>query len=698
MRLCRLWAEVRYLDPQLARGTLDWDAALVAALPKALDAQTDDDELTAIKALLGALHDPVTRVDPPSPPLSAPAGDSAIHTVDGVTVIPLHPAAWQEVTAAGDQLAQALAKSKLAVIDLRTTNADAGRLAAWAVDQVGKKITPHEAIALPTRMMEHRGYQPQEIETSGGFQSLLASSLPSAYPAAKGPHPARVVFLANENGTFPDVAWAMQRTGDAVLVLQGALLPDQFAGTDYVELPGGSLARLRVRETIEPLPRADLVLDSTMPDAKVEAAAIQAAKHPPRRAPTAAKALPDPLFAWRPDATYSEEPYPSRERRVLALFRFWGVIHYFYPYLPLMGDAWDQAVAAALPAFESAANEREYALAVAALAAQIPDGHVNVWGSDELSRERGKGFAPFEVRVLEGQVVVTGIADPALVGDAKLEVGDVITKVHGEPIAAKMSNVAKYIAASNEVTHAAWSARNALRGDPHEKLALSVRGKDGRERDVVVARTVGWVPAKRTGPVYRLLDGGIGYADLDRLEMKDVDAMFEAFKDAPAIVFDMRGYPHGTAWTIAPRINVKKAKYAAQIFEPFVSAGGATSTFSEQELPKTDEPLYRGKTVMLIDERTMSQAEHTGLFFEAANGTTFIGSQTAGANGDVTDLTLPGGLHVQFSGHDIRHIDGRQLQRVGLVPAIEVKPTIDGLRAGRDEVLERAMTFVRTGS
>ena len=46
---------------------------------------------------------------------------------------------------------------------------------------------------------------------------------------------------------------------------------------------------------------------------------------------------------------------------------------------------------------------------------------------------------------------------------------------------------------------------------------------------------------------------------------------------------------------------------------------------------------------MLTDERTQSQAEHTGLFFKAANGTRFIGSHTTGANGDVTNFFMPGG-------------------------------------------------------
>ena len=75
----------------------------------------------------------------------------------------------------------------------------------------------------------------------------------------------------------------------------------------------------------------------------------------------------------------------------------------------------------------------------------------------------------------------------------------------------------------------------------------------------------------------------------------------------------------------------------------------------------------------------------------------FVGSPTEGANGDVTTVVLPGGITVGFTGHDVRHADGRQLQRVGLVPDVLVRPTIAGLRAGRDEVLERALQFLGRG-
>jgi C-terminal processing protease CtpA/Prc len=83
------------------------------------------------------------------------------------------------------------------------------------------------------------------------------------------------------------------------------------------------------------------------------------------------------------------------------------------------------------------------------------------------------------------------------------------------------------------------------------------------------------------------------------------------------------------------------------------------------------------------------------MFFEAATDVTFIGTPTAGANGDVTYMVLPGNLQVSFTGHNVRHADGRQLQRVGIQPTIRVAPTIRGTIEKRDEILERAIIFLQ---
>ena len=149
-------------------------------------------------------------------------------------------------------------------------------------------------------------------------------------------------------------------------------------------------------------------------------------------------------------------------------------------------------------------------------------------------------------------------------------------------------------------------------------------------------------------------------------------------------------------------MNVKGAKNGAAFERELVSGEASAEDFKTrlaflQPLPTSDKWKYKGKTVTLIDERAISQSEHTGLFLEAACATTFIGSQTAGANGDVTNLTLPGGLLVGFTGHDVRHVDGRKLQRVGLAPQVEVRPTLAGIGAGKDEVLARALEYLRDG-
>ena len=44
-----------------------------------------------------------------------------------------------------------------------------------------------------------------------------------------------------------------------------------------------------------------------------------------------------------------------------------------------------------------------------------------------------------------------------------------------------------------------------------------------------------------------------------------------------------------------------------------------------------------------------------------------------------------------ISGIGVFYPDKKPTQRVGIVPDIEVTPTIEGIRAGRDEVLEEAL-------
>ena len=47
-----------------------------------------------------------------------------------------------------------------------------------------------------------------------------------------------------------------------------------------------------------------------------------------------------------------------------------------------------------------------------------------------------------------------------------------------------------------------------------------------------------------------------------------------------------------------------------------------------------------------------------------------------------------------MTGLGVYYPDGRQTQRIGIVPDIEVKPTIAGIRQKKDELLERAIEVI----
>lgn len=73
---------------------------------------------------------------------------------------------------------------------------------------------------------------------------------------------------------------------------------------------------------------------------------------------------------------------------------------------------------------------------------------------------------------------------------------------------------------------------------------------------------------------------------------------------------------------------------------------------------------------------------------------TVIGSTTAAADGNVSAITLPGGISTMISGIGVLYPDGTETQRKGIRIDYEIKPTIQGIKAGKDELLEKAIQII----
>jgi C-terminal processing protease CtpA/Prc len=686
----KLWAFVKYCHPGVTASSVDWDAALAKATPKILAAKDDAEFSVAVGEMLAALKDPMTHVIADSEMRGQAKLLPSAATEEGITVVRFGPGTYQAAMQAGAGLARQLAGKGTVVFDLRGV--------AQAPNVLPKSLPVAKEAVGPSRMMRvHSGYANDAGTGSGGYQSYWETHDAERIQTASS-GPIRAIFLVDAVTKIPEIALALQQSGDGAILAEEAMDDRQVNLTRMLPLQGTLYVAVRTsvlayRDGTTGV-IANAVLHQTG-DAALKAA-IEMAKSgnfPP--APQRVRLdLPQARFVEKP---YADQPYPGVEYRMLAAARVWGVFQYFHPYRHLYGEDWDAVLKEFLPKMARAENAREYHLAVAEMVSHVHDSHCGV-SSSELLRFYGVAGAAVDIRWFEDQPVVARVLDPAI----ELRPGDVLTKIDGEPYRKRADNLAKYIAASTPqaLMNAVMGA--LLRGDNGTSVRVTFRRGSEPEREVTLSRTTGVrFNPYRTGDVFRLLSPKIGYVDLEKLTNAQVDEMFEKFKDTDAIVMDMRGYPQGTAWSVAPRLTEKQQVVAAHFERSFVRPDTSSDLVMglnfDQRIPATFKPRFKGKTVMLIDERAISQSEHSGLFYRAANGTKFIGSPTQGANGDVTYFHAPGNIRINFSGHNVTWPDGKQLQRVGLTPDIEVRPTIEGIRAGRDEVLDRAVRYLETG-
>lgn len=703
VKLAELWGEVKFLHPGLATRELDWDAALLEALPK-VEAATDSSAYrAAVAGMLVRLGDPVTRVQQARdtlPPLAASAhpfrrwerGDTLVLRLASLGGSGSLEALQSEV----EGLKADVARAQRVVMDARLRALPGGAsevFGARSAFSIVLSFLLDAPLAVPgERHVFHSGYAaPNGFPSSGGYHSGFVSEAEEVLPARRAPRSQRLTFVVDARSPSLSALMALRSAGRADVVAEGEVSDEAVVQTRELDLGEGVSAQVRITEL-----GVALAFDAQLPerggtalrDAALERS-LQLSARPLRRA----KQLPGavlPPARRPPEKTYADAPLPDRAQRQLAAIRLWTVIRLFYPYLALLDAPWDAALAQHLPHFEAAASAEEYVRAVLELAGRIQDAHTNVSGHPALAKWLPEAGVPIEVLELQGKPVLVAERFPGAAPG--LPVGAVIETVDGEPIARRIERLAPFVPAATAAHQRYLLLRLALAGPRSSVAVLGVREEGGRRTEVKVTRGARPAPGTPSPAAYRVLPGKVGYASLLLLQPGEVDAMFAALKDTRALVLDLRGYPRGTFTLLAPYLNTRGAKVAALFERPLVSGRPQPERLKFAQVPPAAGPgLYRGRVLVLIDERAISQAEHTGLWLEALTDVTFVGSPTAGTNGDVTAVRLPGGLTVSFTGHDVRHADGRQLQRRGLQPHVPVRPTAAGLRAGRDEVLEQAL-------
>lgn len=375
----------------------------------------------------------------------------------------------------------------------------------------------------------------------------------------------------------------------------------------------------------------------------------------------------------------------DRATRLADVILLWNVAKHFYPYFGDRGEAWLQALP---PALQQAALDQDrfvFMNTLRRLIAALHDGHGWVTAAFHYP-----WVMPMEWTLAEGHLIVRGV-EPAAVD--QVHVGDEVVAIEGKPIRSWIGEAEQLVSAATPQDRRV-KVGNMIQLLPEpDSLWIDVRSPTGVTTRCRISRRWGnWAHVSQRDSIEEVVPGVV-YVDLSRVGRARFNEVLPQLVNAKAVVFDVRGdcdlsavLPHLTDSTLeSPRMCVPVIREPDQ----------HNMTFDvTQWQVKPALPRLNSKAAFLIDGHAMSHVETFLSMVEHYSLAALVGEPTAGTNGNIGIVRLPGGYRVWFTAMRVLKQDGSPHGGVGILPTVPVVPTVVGLMAGRDEQLEGALAIL----
>ena len=378
---------------------------------------------------------------------------------------------------------------------------------------------------------------------------------------------------------------------------------------------------------------------------------------------------------------------PDVDVRLADVVVAWNVFRHFYPYGPESGVNWDARLRPQLARAYDAGSRTAHRDALRRLVADARDGH----GSVTDTRAGGaRGALPVRFTVIGSDLVIAASSVPS-----EAPVGAVVTTIDGVGTAALVAGQMELASGTTQ-----WKQARALTEltvcVPGETTTLALDSGTG-PRPARLLCEAKPSPAEKRPEAVTELAKGVWYVDATRALLPQVKSALPQLALATGVIVDVRGYPNDSGIEILRHLvegpEQDRWMHIARITGPFAQVEGWDS-FGWNLTPAS--PRFGGKVVFLTDGRAISYAESVMGYVSDRKLGTIVGGTTAGTNGNVAMFAVPSGFAVTFTGMRVTRHDGRTpFHLVGVAPDVAAAATVAGLRAGRDEVLERALVVIQ---
>ncbi len=422
------------------------------------------------------------------------------------------------------------------------------------------------------------------------------------------------------------------------------------------------------------------------------------------------------------------------EYRLLALAKIQGAVDYLYPHKYLMQlHKFENLLQKSVGRMIRNEDRLSYELILLRLTACMEDSHsFNFYKQMQGKRQifNTSVYPPFDYHVFDDGILVTDIIVPELCQAADLKAGDFIIAINGVAIKKKINDLSQLLSVSNRSTllyHLSKYADNLAFGAKDKEVGLEIlRVNEKQQKKVLfigggdpaiklLNEYLGSLPSNRLEDESLIvLKNEIAYFRIDNVFRlienvsderidRQMDSIFALAKKQKGIIFDMRGYPDWGGFVPAYVVKhfgknlVPYAKYY-QVNKQKIGTYAlkeALDTYYNPDL-KPEGTTYNGKVVIIVNPATQSMSEwNTMCLQHVFPDALTIGGQSAGADGDLKTLNLPGGYTFDFTGNAIFYPDGTEAQKKGVKVSYAVKQTREN-HSKEDLMLEKAIEWIQT--
>lgn len=378
--------------------------------------------------------------------------------------------------------------------------------------------------------------------------------------------------------------------------------------------------------------------------------------------------------------------YPSGNDRVTRLADIvitWNIIKHFWPYFDVVNVDWAASLQAALRQAAVDDGDERFTNTLQRMMATLHDGHAYVSGPSN------RRFAPFTTVQASGWTVVNRLSEDY---HGHLRVGDIIREIDHHPVSYWYARIDSIAPAATRTAHDYLVYSNLYACLDKDSVTVSITDRDTKFHDVTEIVPYSYPRYERPVKEHITeLKKGIWYVDMNEVTKEEFGAAVDKLAAADAVIVDMRGYPvHLMTIPITHMIDSTVTSARWNVPRVMYPDGERWKWDFSNWTVAPVAPRFKN-IVHLTDGRAISAAETYMGIIEHYHIGEIVGDTTAGTNGNINPFGLPGRYHVSWTGMKVLKHDGSQHHGIGIRPTIVCKPTVEGIRAGRDEVLDKGI-------